>query len=66
MNAVSNRYISLEFEPVLTEDLIAEGMVREIMSRIQNLRKSSSFGVTDKISVSLNTSDLIKNGWKSI
>jgi isoleucyl-tRNA synthetase len=60
VNAVSNRYISMEFDPNLTEDLVAEGMIREIVSRIQKLRKSSGFGVTDKISVSVNTSDSVK------
>lgn len=60
MNAVSNRYISMEFEPELTEDLVAEGMIREVVSRIQNSKKSSGFGVTDKISVSVNTSDSVK------
>ncbi|EMW8926594.1 MULTISPECIES: isoleucine--tRNA ligase [Morganellaceae] len=61
VNAVSNRYISMEFEPKLTEELVAEGMIREVVSRIQKLRKSSGFGVTDKISVSMNTSDHVRN-----
>ncbi|NIY92144.1 isoleucine--tRNA ligase [Vibrio diazotrophicus] len=61
VNAVSNRYISMEFEPNLTEELVAEGMIREVVSRIQKLRKSSGFGVTDKISVSMNTSDHVRN-----
>lgn len=59
VNAISNRYISMEFEPELKEDLIAEGMVREVIGRIQKLRKSSGFDVTDKISVSMNTSDSV-------
>jgi len=51
----------MEFEPNLTEELVAEGMIREVVSRIQKLRKSSGFGVTDKISVSMNTSDHVRH-----
>ncbi len=61
VNAISDRYISMEFEPRLNEDLIAEGMIREIVGRIQKLRKSSGFDVADKISVSICTSDVVKN-----
>ena len=35
----------------LTEELIEEGMVREIISKIQTMRKESDFEVTDKIVV---------------
>ncbi|WP_157490680.1 DUF5915 domain-containing protein [Enterovibrio coralii] len=56
VNAVSNRYISMEFSTELTEELIAEGMVREVISRIQKLRKSQGLDVTDKIVLSLNAS----------
>ena len=33
----------------LTEDLISEGIAREFINRIQNLRKESGFDVTDRI-----------------
>ena len=35
----------------LTEELIEEGMVREVISKIQTMRKESDFEVTDKIVV---------------
>lgn len=53
VNAVSNRFISMEFDPELTEALIAEGAVREVINRIQNQRKSLGFEVTDKIVITL-------------
>ncbi|WP_087021056.1 isoleucine--tRNA ligase [Thaumasiovibrio subtropicus] len=62
VNAVSNRYISMEFDPELTETLIAEGMVREVISRIQKQRKSLDFGITDKITLSVRTSETVQ-GW---
>ncbi|UXI04176.1 isoleucine--tRNA ligase [Photobacterium sp. TY1-4] len=52
-HAVSNRFISLDVDPELTEALIAEGAVREVVSRIQKLRKQSQFNVDDRIRVSL-------------
>ena len=49
----------------LTEDLINEGIARELVKRIQNIRKDSGLEVTDKIDISfLANSDLkerIKN-----
>ncbi len=35
----------------LTEELVAEGTARELVNRIQNIRKNSNFNVTDKITV---------------
>jgi isoleucyl-tRNA synthetase len=43
--------VALDIE--LTEDLIAEGMARELVNRIQNIRKDKDFNVTDRISVIL-------------
>lgn len=60
VDAVSNRYISMEFDPKLTEELVAEGVVREIISRIQHKRKSLGLNVTDMIQTSVNTSPEIK------
>lgn len=55
-NAVSNRFISMEIDPNLTDELIAEGMVREVISRIQKTRKTMGLEVTDTISISIHTS----------
>jgi isoleucyl-tRNA synthetase len=35
----------------LTEELIQEGYARDLVNRIQNLRKDSDFEVTDRINV---------------
>jgi isoleucyl-tRNA synthetase len=35
----------------LTDELIAEGTARELVNRIQNLRKDKDFDITDKINV---------------
>ncbi len=41
----------------LTEDLIKEGYVREIVSKIQSMRKEADFNVMDHIRVSISTSE---------
>jgi len=45
--------IALDIE--LTQELIEEGIARELINRIQNLRKASGFEVTDRIHVSLSS-----------
>ena len=37
------------FRSTLTEELIEEGLVREIVSKIQTMRRSQDFQVTDRI-----------------
>lgn len=46
-----DRGITVVIDTNLTEELIEEGFVREIISKIQNMRKDSGFEVTDVIQV---------------
>ena len=48
-------------ETALTPELIEEGFVREIISKIQTMRKEAGFEVTDKIAVGYNGSGTIEN-----
>ena len=43
----------------LTDDLKAEGMARELVNRIQNVRKTKDFNVTDRIKVALEKHELV-------
>ncbi len=45
----------------ITEELILEGLAREFISKIQNIRKEKDFNVTDRININYNGNDLIKN-----
>ena len=45
--------ITVALDTTLTDDLIKEGIARELVSRIQNLRKDSGFDVTDRINISV-------------
>ena len=49
--------ITVALDITLTEELIKEGIARELVNRIQNLRKDSGFEVTDKIKVHLLTNN---------
>jgi isoleucyl-tRNA synthetase len=45
--------MTIALDVTITEELKKEGVARELINRIQNLRKSSGFDVTDKITVSV-------------
>ena len=45
--------LTVALDITVTEDLRKEGLARELVNRIQNLRKSSGFDITDKIRVSI-------------
>lgn len=45
--------LSVALDITLTEPLIAEGHARELINRIQNIRKEKQFNVTDRIQVEL-------------
>lgn len=44
----------------ISEDLRAEGIARELVNRIQNLRKDKGLEVTDRINIRLGESELIR------
>lgn len=46
--------LTLALDITVTDDLRREGTARELINRIQNLRKDSGFEVTDKIAVVIN------------
>lgn len=50
-NALSNRLISIDMDCTLNQDLIAEGLAREVVNRIQKTRKDLNFNVADRIKV---------------
>ncbi len=41
----------------ITEELLCEGNARELINRIQNIRKEKNFNVTDRINIMLQTHD---------
>ena len=51
--------LTVALDITITEELKREGVARELVNRIQNIRKESGFEVTDKISVEIESNDLI-------
>ncbi len=45
--------LTVALDVTVTEELLAEGMARELVNRIQNIRKDKDFNVTDNISIKL-------------
>jgi isoleucyl-tRNA synthetase len=51
--------LTVALDVTITEELKQEGLSRELVNRIQNLRKELSFEVTDRITVTLQNHNLI-------
>jgi isoleucyl-tRNA synthetase len=49
----------------LTQDLIDEGLARELISKVQQIRKNSGFEVTDRIDIYINSPAEVKNAVKA-
>ncbi|WP_369765853.1 isoleucine--tRNA ligase [Flavobacterium sp. WC2429] len=52
--------ITVALDIVISPELKKEGIARELVNRIQNIRKDSGFEVTDKIKVHLQQNDVLK------
>lgn len=53
--------LTVALDVTITEELKQEGISRELVNRIQNLRKELNFEVTDRIKVSLQNDNLVAN-----
>lgn len=53
--------LTVALDVTLTHDLEKEGIARELVNRIQNLRKSNGFDITDRIKVVLSDNPEIKD-----
>ncbi|MBO5881680.1 MAG: isoleucine--tRNA ligase [Alistipes sp.] len=50
--------LTVALDITITDELRREGVARELVNRIQNIRKESGFEVTDKISVEIEANEL--------
>jgi isoleucyl-tRNA synthetase len=57
----SNNGVTVVLDTNLTEELVEEGFVREVISKLQNMRKDSGFEVMDHIKVYQSGNDKIKD-----
>ena len=57
----NNGILTIALDIELTDELIEEGIARELINRIQNLRKSSGLEITDRIEIELEDRSEIHN-----
>ena len=57
----NNGILTVALDIELTDELIEEGIARELINRIQNLRKSSGLEITDRIEIELEDCPQIHN-----
>ena len=57
----NNNDITVVMDTNLTDELIEEGFVREIVSKIQTMRKEAGFEVMDKIVISVKDNEKVKS-----
>lgn len=55
--SASDYGITVALDTALTDELIEEGFLREIVSKVQTMRKEAGFEVTDRITLYLNGND---------
>jgi hypothetical protein len=53
--ALTNRLITIDMVCTLDQDLIDEGLAREMVNRIQKTRKDLNFNVSDRIEINIHT-----------
>lgn len=53
--------MTVVLDTTLTDELIEEGFIREVVSKIQSMRKDADFNVTDHITVGISDNDTVIN-----
>lgn len=56
----SDQSVTVALDITLNDQLLAEGVAREVVNRVQNLRKELGLDVTDRIKLTMETSDFIQ------
>ena len=47
----ADKVVTVGVDVVITDELAAEGMAREVVRRIQNMRRDADFDIADKITI---------------
>ena len=62
--AATSGEITIALETALTEDLLLEGLAREIVNKVNTTRRESGFLVTDRIVIQLKTTERVKRAFE--
>jgi isoleucyl-tRNA synthetase len=60
MIAANSGHITIALETNLTDDLLLEGLSRELVNKINTMRREADFAVTDRIHLRLQTTERVK------
>ncbi len=60
-HSVADMGVTVALCTVLTEELIREGFIREVISKVQTMRKDADFDVMDHIAVEITGSEKLQN-----
>ena len=60
-NAISDRFVTIDMSCELNDELIQEGLAREVINRIQRSRKDAALAVSDRIILSMQASPPLKS-----
>ena len=58
---ITNRYISIVLDSTLTDELIQEGLAREVVNRVQKTRKELNLKVSDRIHLTFDVNEHLKH-----
>lgn len=60
MVAANEGSITIALETALTEELLLEGLAREVVNKINTMRREGGFDVSDRIKICIDTNDRVK------
>jgi len=63
--AMQDKNIAIALETKLNDELIEEGLAREIVNKINTMRREKNLHVTDRINIVLDTSDVVQTCFKN-
>ena len=61
LRVINDGSLTVALDPELTPELIEEGMIRDLVRGIQNLRKEKGLDVSDRISLTLSGSNVLRS-----
>ena len=59
--------LTVALDIIITDELRREGLARELVNRIQNIRKTNGFDITDKIRIQISDNEVVRsamNQWE--
>ncbi|AHH11037.1 isoleucine--tRNA ligase [Borrelia coriaceae] len=60
LKVINEDSVTIGLDSLITEELYLEGLLREFIRKVQNLRKENNFNVSDRIILYIDNSDILK------